>query len=100
MATIHTRHSPRVRSEMRKLRFAWPQAGFYVISAPGVTPAVARAVDAIEGLHIAVSIAEDGTSQAHGARDAGEMHNVSGDQREGAVDAVKSVLSSMSEVVK
>lgn len=99
MATIHTRHSPRVRSEVRKLRFAWPQAGFYIISARGVTPAIARTVDAIEGLHIAVSIAEDGTSQAHGAGDGGEF-NISGASCASAVDAVKSVLSSMSEVVK
>lgn len=100
MATIHTRHSPRVRSEMRKLRFAWPQAGFYVTSAPGVTPAVACAVDAIDGLHIALSIAEDGTSQAHGARDAGEMFNVTGASCSSAVDAVKSVLINAAEVVK
>ena len=100
MATIHTRHSPRVRSEMRKLRFAWPQAGFYTISTPGVTPAIARTVDAIEGLHIAVSIAKDGTSQAHGARDMGEMFEVAGSTCSSAVDAVKSVLSGMSEVVK
>ena len=99
MATIHTRHSPRVRSEMRKLRFAWPQAGFYVISTPGIIPAVVRSVDAINGLHIAVSIAEDGTSQAHGAGDGGAF-NVSGASCASAEEAVKSVLNNACEVVK
>ena len=95
-------HHPRILSELEGLRATWPQAGFYIASSAGITPALICAVDPINTFLVALGVQRNGESQAYAVQvpDRGEMFEAGGSMCSSAVEAVRDVLRNAAEVVK